>query len=70
MKNREMPRKPELCKIGCFREDRNFHHEININAINDMKVFPVRTLLQLGESFFNRRSNKNLVLESAPSPKK
>lgn len=52
-----MARKPELCKIGSFREDGDFHHEININTINDMEMFPVRALLQLGESFFDRRTN-------------
>lgn len=62
-----MARKSELCKIGSFREDGDFHHEININTINDVEVFPVRTLLQLGEGFFDRRTNKNLVQGSVPA---
>lgn len=55
-----MSRKPELGEIGCFWKNRYLNCKININSINDMKMFPVRTLLKLGNSFFDRGPNQNL----------
>jgi hypothetical protein len=55
-----MSRKPEFGEIRCFWKDRYLNSKININSINNMKMFPVRTLLKLGNSFFDRGPNKNL----------